>query len=109
MNLFVDTYTTDYILDETFTLLFKRLSFHQAHQALKIIEDSIQAEYLILEYITPSRFAQAKSLRVKLQDKPDISFTDLSTMIVMEKLNISMILTGDAHFAHIGMDFQIVP
>ena len=107
MNLFVDTYTTDYILDETFTLLFKRLSFHQAHQALNIIEDSIQAEYLILEYITPSRFAQAKSLRVKLQDKPAISFTDLST--VMEELNISTILTGDAHFAHIGMDFQIVP
>lgn len=35
------TYTTDYVLDETFTLLFKRLSFYQAGQALEIIEATV--------------------------------------------------------------------
>ena len=102
-------YTTDYVLDETFTLLFKRLPFHQAQQALKVIEDTTEAGYLILEYISPQRFAQTKALRLKFQDKPQISFTDLSSMIVMEELIISTILTGDAHFTHIGMGFQIVP
>jgi predicted nucleic acid-binding protein len=85
------------------------LPFHQAQQALKVIEDTTEAGYLILEYISPQRFAQTKALRLKFQDKPQISFTDLSSMIVMEELIISTILTGDAHFTHIGMGFQIVP
>jgi predicted nucleic acid-binding protein len=102
-------YTTDYVLDETFTLLFKRLPFNQARQALKIIEDSTEAGYLVLEYITSQRFTRTKSLRLKLQDKPQISFTDLSSMIVMEESAISTILTEDAHFTHVGMGFQIAP
>lgn len=102
-------YTTDYVLDETFTLLFKRLPFPQARRALSTIEDAIGAGYLLLEYITPPRFARTKTLRLKLQDKPQISFTDLSSMIVMEEVAIKTILTGDAHFAQVGMGFQIAP
>jgi predicted nucleic acid-binding protein len=103
------TYTTDYVLDETFTLLFKRLPFSQAQQALKILDNAIGAGYLILEYMTPLRFAQTKLLRLKLKDKSHISFTDLTSMIVMEELAISKILTGDAHFTHVGMGFEIIP
>ena len=102
-------YTTDYVLDETFTLLFKRLPFQQARQALKVLEDSVETGYLILEFITPQRFARTKLLRLKFQDKPQISFTDLSSMIVMEELAISTVLTGDAHFSHVGMGFQVTP
>jgi predicted nucleic acid-binding protein len=102
-------YTTDYILDETFTLLFKRLPFYQAQQALEVIEATIEAGYLILEYITPERFARTKALHLKFRDKSQISFTDLSSMIVMEELVISTILTGDAHFSPVGMGFQLVP
>jgi len=32
---------TDYILDETFTLLFRRLPFEVAKRSLKIIEEAI--------------------------------------------------------------------
>jgi predicted nucleic acid-binding protein len=98
-------YTTDYVLDETFTLLFKRLPFVQAQQALHLLDIAMQAGYLHLEWITPERFTQAKLLRLKLQDKPDISFTDLSSMSVMSELGISAILTADAHFMHVGMRF----
>ena len=65
-------YTTDYILDETFTLFFKRL-------------------------------------RLKFQDKPRISFTDLTSMVVMKELRIADILTGDTHFVQVGMGFVTVP
>lgn len=102
-------YTTDYVLDETFTLLFKRLPFVQAQQALHLLDIAMQAGYLRLEWITPERFTQAKLLRLKLQDKPDISFTDLSSVSVMSELGISTVLTADAHFMHVGMRFQIVP
>ena len=102
------TYTTDYVLDETFTLLFRRLPFSQAKESLEILDRAIRGGYLLLERITPERFEQTKVLRLRFQDKPRISFTDLSSMVVMEALNIRYVLTGDAHFGQVGMGFQAV-
>ena len=101
--------TTDYVLDETFTLLFKRLSFLQARKSMEKLDEAIQDGYLHLERITPERFEQAKQLRLKFQDKPRISFTDLTSMVVMEELGITDILTGDTHFVQVGMGFVTVP
>ena len=39
----------------------------------------------------------------------DISFTDLTSMAVMQELEITDILTGDAHFTHVGMNFVLFP
>lgn len=100
-------YTTDYVLDETLTLLFVRLPFPQAQQAMTILDQAIEDGYLLLEWMTPERFAQTEALRLKFQDKPRISFTDLSSMAVMQELGISTVLTGDAHFTHVGMGFQL--
>lgn len=102
-------YTTDYVLDETLTIQFKRLPFPQAWEALQLLEEAIQTGSLKLEWITPDRFQRTKALRLNLQDKPLISFTDLSSMVVMQELDISLILTGDAHFTHVGFEFQNVP
>jgi len=62
-----------------------------------------------LVWITPSRFEASQKLRLKFQDKPDISFTDLTSMVVMQELGITDILTGDAHFTHVGMNFVLFP
>lgn len=104
-----EVYTTDYVLDETFTLLFKRLPFAQAQESMAIIDEAILAGHLNLEWITPDRFAKTKNLRLKLQDKPQISFTDLSSMVVIEEIGTSNILTADAHFTHVGLDIQVIP
>lgn len=102
-------YTSDYVLDETITLLFRRLSFPSAQESLLYIEQSVAAGYLQLERITPERFEKAKGLRGKFQDKPLISFTDLTSMVVMEECGIVQILTEDEHFLHVGMGFQRMP
>jgi uncharacterized protein len=102
-------YTSDYVLDETFTLLFKRLDFAKARASLQILDEAIAQDYLKLVWITPDRFNRTKIIRLKFQDKPNISFTDLSSMTVMQELGITQILTGDVHFTHVGMGFQIVP
>lgn len=96
-------------MDETFTLLFRRLPFPQARESLETLDDAIQDGYLRLEQITPERFEQAKRLRLRFQDKPRISFTDLTSMVVMNELGIADILTGDAHFVQVEMGFQLVP
>ena len=42
-------------------------------------------------------------------DKPDISFTDLTSMVVMLALGITHIVTADAHFLKVGEGFQLLP
>ena len=101
--------TTDYILDEVYTLLFKRVPFDVAQNAVDMIANAIEEGYLDFAWITPERFEAAKTLRVKFRDKPHISFTDLTSMAVMQELNIVKILTGDAHFTHVGMGFVVLP
>ena len=102
-------YTTDYILDETFTLLFRRLSFSKAKESMELLLEASQKRALNIEFITSERFFKTKSLRIKYKDKPNISYTDLSSMVVMDELRISKILTADKHFTHVGMEFQTVP
>ena len=92
------SYTTDYVLDETITLLFRRLPFQKASESLEKIEEAIETGYLILERITSERFENAKELRLRYQDKPLISFTDFTSAVVMIEKEIDVILTEDEHF-----------
>lgn len=102
-------YTTDYVLDETYTLLFKRLPYSVARESVERLNEAVLNGYLLIEWITPERFEEAKILRMKYQDKPRISFTDLTSIVVMNKLKIVNILTEDAHFIQVGMGFIVVP
>ena len=102
-------YTTDFILAETITLLFKRMNRESALSALKDIEESIEGSYIELVRIEAKRFNEGLKLRKKLSDKPDISFTDLTSMVVMKEMNIKHVVTGDTHFQYVGMDFKIIP
>ncbi len=103
------TVTTDYILDETFTLVFRRLAFVKARRFVSVIDESEREGSLRIERIGAERFARAKTLRLRYRDKPLISFTDLTTMVVMQDTRIIQIVTDDAHFAHVGLGFERLP
>jgi Predicted nucleic acid-binding protein, contains PIN domain len=102
-------YTSEYVLDETLTLLFRRLPFNLAAKFIKETDKAIKERYLLFEWIIEGRLEKAKELRLKFRDKPLISFTDLTSMVVMNELGITDILTEDDHFLKIGMDFRKVP
>lgn len=102
-------YTSDYVLDETFTLLFRRLPLDLSRFIVESLDEAIRQGYIQLEWISPERFSKAKELRLKFTDKPMISFTDLTSMVLMKELGIKSILTGDDHFTHVGMGFKKVP
>jgi predicted nucleic acid-binding protein len=101
--------TTDYILDETFTLVFRRLPFARAQRFVSTIETAEQQGSLQVERISPERFALAKKLRLRFRDKPLISFTDLTSMVVMQELRMKRVLTADDHFRHVGLGFELQP
>lgn len=102
-------YTTDYILDETFTLFFKRLYPALARQSMESLMEVFKAPNFHLVSISEERFLETQKLRVRFVDKPQISFTDLTSMVVMKELGIELVLTGDAHFIQVGMGFKTVP
>lgn len=102
-------YTTDYVLDETITLFFQRLPYSVADESLRLIEQSISANVILLEQITAERFEKAKEFRRRYKDKSRISFTDLTSMVVMTELGITDVLTEDDHFIQVGLGFIKVP
>jgi predicted nucleic acid-binding protein len=102
-------YTSDYVLDETITMIFKRTPFTIAQEFLEELDGAMARGYIRLERITPERFEKAKQLRLKYTDKPKISFTDFTSMVVMSELGITEVLTEDDHFIQVGMGFNKVP
>ena len=76
-------YTSTFVLDETFTLFFKRLNSFQAKQAMLQLSEAFFTEQFKLIQIDEFRFAQTQMLRLKYLDKPQISFTDLTSMLII--------------------------
>ena len=98
--------TSNFVLDETFTHLFKRRPFEDAwHFTSNIVE----SPFIDIEEVTAPRFLKTIELRKRFSDKPNISFTDLSTIAIMVELEIADILTADRHFSHIGLGFRLLP
>jgi predicted nucleic acid-binding protein len=102
-------YTTDYVLDEVMTLLFRRELFAEALGFMEGIFQASQEGRLAIERVTSERFTAAWELRKRFQDKPKISFTDLTSMVIMRDRNIKKVLTDDDHFTYVGMDLHKVP
>ena len=99
-------FTTNFVLDETFSRLFGRRPFDEASRFAKGL---MQSPFIEIEEVTPARFRRAFQLRLTFRDKPDISFTDLTSMAIAQELNIVDILTGDRHFNQVGLGFQTLP
>ena len=101
--------TSDYVLDETFTRVFSRRPFQDARDFCDRLFRARDSGLLRIEAITPSRFREAYRLRIQLQDKATISFTDLTSMCLMQELGLVHVVTQDSHFLQVGLGFEILP
>jgi len=102
-------YTTDYILDETITILFMRVYFKKAKEAVESIFNLVKDGNLVLKRMTSERFQKAWDLRLKYYDKKEISFTDMTSFVVMEEFGIKEVLTEDEHFEKVNLNFKRIP
>jgi len=102
-------YTSDYVLDELISLLFRRESYPEALNFMNGILSAANLGIIRIERITPERFSSAWELRTKYLDKPAISFTDFTSMNIMKELKITHVLSQDEHFIQVGMGFLRVP
>jgi predicted nucleic acid-binding protein len=101
--------TTDYVLDETMKRLFSAAPFAKARLFFEGLFEASRQGLLDIEHVTPERFIRAWRLRLRYHDKPRISFTDLTSFVVMRELGLREALTADAHFEQVGMGLVRVP
>jgi len=92
--------TTDYIVDETATLLLMRHSHSAAGDFLKT---TLQSRTLHLEWIDSERFHAAAELFHRHDDK-QWSFTDCVSFALMHELQIQDSFTTDHHFTQAGFN-----
>jgi predicted nucleic acid-binding protein len=90
--------TTEYVVDETITLLLVRHSHGAAVDFLDTIE---RTETLRLEWVGPDRFHDAGTLFRKHADK-EWSFTDCVSFATMRELRVREAFTTDHHFKQAG-------
>src|SRR5262245_13356488 len=101
--------TTDFVLGETITYLFDALSFSQARAFIQSLLNAVEAGTMRLDYLSPEQFRRAWNMRQKFDDKPDISFVDFTSMIVMQDLGLTDIFTDDNHFRQVNLGFHLYP
>ncbi len=90
--------TTDYVLDETLTLIQSRIDHATAVDFLDAIERS---STLDLVFVAPEDYYKALDLFRQRADK-QWSFTDCTRFTVMARMELSHALAFDNHFQQAG-------
>jgi predicted nucleic acid-binding protein len=101
--------TTDFIVGELISRLYRTSSTTTAKNYIQALLAKVDDGDYQLIHVSPNQFRGAWQLRQKYEDKPDISFVDFTSMIVMQDLGISEVFTGDAHFRQVNLGFQLYP
>ena len=94
--------TSDYVADETLTLLRIRLGIDAAETWWQQVDGSSRVRW---EYVSPARADKARGLFFRYRDK-DFSFTDCTSFILMRELKLREALTTDHHFLQAGFGIK---
>ena len=95
--------TSDYVMDETVTLLLSRVGHEYAVRFLDMLQTTQKAH---LVYLTPAQISSTAALFRGRSDKA-WSFTDCSSFILMREYQIQIAFAFDEHFRQAG--FQVNP
>jgi len=90
--------TTDYVIDETLTLLKAR---GHRHLLKGFIDSVLNSNACRIQWTDSERFSETVTFFLKRLDH-DWSFTDCLSFRVMAELNLRQALTKDAHFEAAG-------
>jgi hypothetical protein len=95
--------TTDFVVDETLTLIRIRLGLAAAEAWWQQVDGSPRLRW---ERIDADRFEKARHLFFRYRDK-DFSFTDCTSFVIMRELRLTHAITTDRHFRQMG--FHVLP
>ena len=92
--------TTDYVVDETTTLLMGR-DLHRL--VLPFFEILFASRACKVAWMDPERFERAKAMILKNLNR-GWSFTDCTSFVLMRELKLRESLTKDGHFREAGFE-----
>ncbi len=95
--------TTDYVMDETITLIRHA---HSHAKATEFAEAALASRVLKIVYVDKIMFSSALELFRKNSDKT-WSFTDCTSFAVMNSLGVATAFSFDRHFRQAG--FETLP
>ena len=90
--------TTDYVIDESCTLLTRRVGAHAAVRLLDLLQATSAVDW---EWIGAERFAKCEAFFRRNRDH-GYSFTNCTSFVVMRECGLARALTSDAHFRAAG-------
>lgn len=96
--------TTDYVIDETLTLLRSRRG---PPTAIAFGKEILLGDLVEIEWVTPEIFKQAWDVFRTHADK-NWSFPDCTSKVVMDRLGIHQAFTFDKHFRRFG-NVKVLP
>ncbi len=94
-------YTSDYVIDETITTILARTG--SLTLTKKYGEAIISSEAIEKLWVDQEAFTESWNL-FKKQGEAGLSFTDSTTLLLMEKHEIFNIFTFDSHFKRLGLN-----
>ncbi len=97
--------TSDYILDETITLLSVRAGIKPAKEFSEIIVNGTSVDK---RWVEKKFFYDALEMKFRYSDKPKISFTDFTSMSIMLSANVKYIITNDRHFESVNLGLKLI-
>jgi predicted nucleic acid-binding protein len=101
--------TSDFVLNELINYLYSAGPAAKAQKAINALLTRADAGKHLLIHVSPPQFRRAWQLRQKYDDKPDISFVDFTSMVVMQDMSMVDIFTDDAHFQQVNLGFRLHP
>ena len=96
--------TTDYVLDETATLLRARGLEHLIDPFFDIV---FASRACCIVWMDEDRFLKTRSFFIKHSDH-EWSFTDCASFIVMKEMKLSLALTKDKHYQEAGFTALLI-
>lgn len=100
----VRLYTTNYLVDETYTLFLARMGYRFAVQFL----DEVKAGTVTIVRVKASDEERAEEILRQYQDKR-FSYTDAVSFAVMQRLGIEAAFSFDRNFIEYGRILVLAP
>lgn len=91
-------FLTNFLIDETYTLLLTRIGYAYA---LRFLDRAERGTITIIP-ITPADEVQARHLLRRYTDK-EYSYTDATSFVIMQRLGIEAAFTFDQNFSQHGI------
>lgn len=94
--------TTNYVLDETYTLMLLDLGYSKTIQFKYKLDELVDSNLVIIIHIMPDLEKAAWGIFERFNKDKIWSFTDCTSKVIMELFSIHEAFTFDRHFVQMG-------